>query len=113
MKLHVSKHSALKVRASRWPFSPRGWRGQQEVVNTMCPNCHLPSRSLAKIHSNRQLQDPVGKHGDFDQPLFPSIPLPSHGRDASFPASIHGPLLPKWASLSAQMVKNLSAMQEM
>ena len=113
VKLQISKHSALKVRASRWLFSPRGWRGQQEVVNSMCPNCHLLSRSLARICSNRRLLDPVGKHADFDRSLFPSIPLPSHGRDVSFPASIHVPLLPKWASLLAQMVKNLSAMQEM
>ena len=113
VKLQVSKHSALKVRVSRWPFSPRGWRGQQDVVNTMCPNCHLLSRSLAQIHSNRWLQDPIGKHTDFDQPLFPSIHLPSHGRDTSFPASFHVPLLPKQASLLAQMVKNLSAVQEM
>ena len=56
MKLQVSKHSALKVRVSRWPFSPRGWRGQQDVVNTMCPNCHLLStRAPSHLPDTRAL----------------------------------------------------------
>ena len=96
MGLYISKHSALKGGASRWLLSLWGWRRRQEVVNTMCPNCHLLSRSLAQ--RNTVIEGFRIQQGN--QRIltsFTSSPtlLPSLGRDASFPSNIHVPLLPK------------------